>query len=275
MSTPLAQLDAKIVGVKQETRDTRTLTLSLSSGEKLDYAPGQFNMVGVVGVGEVPVSISSVPDSTETFKHTVRDVGSVTGVLCGLDEGKSVCIRGPYGIGWPMEEARGSDLVLVAGGIGLAPLRSVILRVIKERKSYGRLNIVYGARTPEDMLFTDEYEDWCGQEDCKVLLSADRVSDPGRWDHRIGVVLTSFDDLDANPYDSVIMTCGPEIMMRFVVRGLIHRGFSTERIYVSMERRMRCGIGHCGHCQLGPKYVCLDGPVFRYVDLKTYPDSII
>jgi NAD(P)H-flavin reductase len=275
MSGPLGQVEARVVAVKHQTHDTKTLTLSLSSGQRLEYAPGQFNMVGVNGVGEVPISISSDSSSKLAFEHTIRDVGSVTGVLCALEQDEAVLIRGPYGTGWPMEEARGRDVVLVAGGIGLAPLRGVVQKILKERIDYGRLNIVYGARTPEDMLFVDEHEAWCHQENCRVLLSADKVDDPTAWKHRTGVVLTSFDDLDTDPYNSVVMTCGPEIMMRFVVRGLIHRGFPADRVYVSMERRMKCGIGHCGHCQLGPRFVCLDGPVFRYVDVKSYPDSII
>jgi len=274
MSVPLRQFDARIVGVRQETRDTKTLTLSLSSGDSLDYTPGQFNMVGLPGVGEAPISISSAPAISDKFEHTVRDVGSVTGVLCGLEAGQTLRIRGPYGTGWPMKKARGSDVVIVAGGIGLAPLRGVILEIVKNKEDYRKLNIVYGARTPEDMLFTAEYDGW-RSKDCKVLLSADRVKDPSAWKHRIGVVITSFDDLDTDPYNSIVMTCGPEIMMRFAVRGLIHRGFPMEKIYVSMERRMKCGIGHCGHCQLGPKFVCLDGPVFRYVDVKIFPDSMI
>ena len=274
MNLPLRQIDARIIRVKRETRDTKTFVLSLPSGENLDYAPGQFNMVGVAGVGEAPISISSGPTESGEFEHTIRDVGSVTGALCGLEPGENVSIRGPYGTGWPMKQARGRDVVIVAGGIGLAPLRGVIREMTGESEAYGKLNIVYGARTPEDMLFTTEYERW-RSNGCRILLSADRVVDPGKWQHRIGVVIASFDDLEADPYRSLVMTCGPEIMMRFAVRGLIHRGFPIENIYVSMERRMKCGIGHCGHCQLGPKFVCVDGPVFRYVDVKTFPDSMI
>jgi NAD(P)H-flavin reductase len=232
-------------------------------------------MVGLPGIGEVPLSISSEPWREKEFDHTIRNVGGVTGVLCSLRKQDGVHIRGPYGTGWPMTEAAGKDIVFIAGGIGLAPLRPAVSRVLRNRKNYGKVNIVYGARTPEDMLFIDEFDGWSSSPECRLLLSADRVSDPSKWKHKVGVVLSLFDEIDADPYSCIVMTCGPEIMMRFVVRGLIHRGYAQDAIYVSMERRMKCGIGHCGHCQLGPKYVCLDGPVFRYVDIKTYPDSIV
>ncbi len=275
MTSPLDYFDANIVGVKRQTRDTVTLTLSRSRGDVPDYRPGQFNMVGKRGVGEVPISISSSPGVEGTFDHTIRDVGSVTGVLCALKEGDSVVVRGPYGKGWPIEETRGKDLVIVGGGIGLAPLRGVICGVLARRGDFGKVDIVHGARTPEDLLFKDEFPDWDKGEETRLLLSVDRVPDGSEWKHRVGVVLTLFDDLGTDPYRSIVFTCGPEIMMRFVVRSLIHRGYPPETIYVSMERRMKCGIGHCGHCQLGPKYVCLDGPVMRYVDVRGHPDSMI
>lgn len=275
MTSPFSQSKAKVVGVKRQTHDTVTLTLSLSTRDGFAHTPGQFNMIGLRGVGEVPISISSKPGSPGLLEHTIRNVGSVTRVLCGLGKGANLVIRGPYGTGWPMDEAKGGDVVVVAGGIGLAPLRGALLEIVEKRDDYGRLNIVYGARTPEEMLFTDEFEDWKKWTDSRLLLTVDRVGSSTEWKHKTGVVLTLFDNLDTDPYSSTVMTCGPEIMMRFVVRGLIHRGFPPERIYVSMERRMKCGIGHCGHCQLGPKYVCLDGPVFRYVDVGMFPDSII
>jgi NAD(P)H-flavin reductase len=275
MIPPLDCCEAEIIGVKRQTRDTVTLTISPSRADVLDYDPGQFNMVGLRGVGEVPISVSSAPGMNRTLDHTIRDVGSVTGVLCALKQGDRVDVRGPYGNGWPIEETRGRDLVIVGGGIGLAPLRGVICEVVARRGDYGRVDIVYGARTPDDLLFTDEFSGWAESKDTKLLLSVDRVPDRSEWKQKVGVVLALFDDLGTDPYKSVVFTCGPEIMMRFVVRGLIHRGYPPETIYVSMERRMKCGIGHCGHCQLGPKYVCLDGPVMRYVDVKDHPDSMI
>ena len=308
MRNPLELQDAVIVAIKRETYDVLTYTLVLKDGGEFSFKPGQFNMVGLPGMGEAPISISSEPSrlalspSTEpfdgalrrssgqaqdklrtspveimrgSFDHTVKAVGNVTRVLANLEEGDEMMIRGPYGSGWPMEEAKGKDILIVAGGIGLAPLRPLILHIFENRADFGYLEILYGARTPDDMLYTQEFPQWRKQERVKLLLTVDQVSEGEAWEYGIGVVTELFDFAEISPASGIALTCGPEIMMRFVARGLLQRGFSPGRVYLSMERRMKCGIAHCGHCQIGPKYVCQDGPVFTYRALRGLPDTLL
>ena len=307
MRNPLKLQDAVIVAIKRETYDVLTYTLVLKDGGEFSFKPGQFNMVGLPGMGEAPISISSEPSrlapspSTEpfdgvqdrlrtspvevrgSFDHTIRAVGNVTRSLANLEEGDEMMIRGPYGSSWPMEEARGKDILIVTGGIGLAPLRPFIFHIFENRADFGRLEILYGARTPDDMLYTQEFPQWRKQERVKLLLTVDQAPEGPRpelvegegWEYGIGVVTELFDLAEISPASGIALTCGPEIMMRFVARGLLQRGFSPGRVYLSLERRMKCGIAHCGHCQIGPKYVCQDGPVFTYRDLRGLPDTLL
>lgn len=249
--------------VTKETPDTFTLILEPSNGHPPSaFQPGQFSMLSVFGVGELPISISGDPGSPESLTYTVRSVGQATNALVSSDVGESLGVRGPFGTGWPVEQAKGRDVVIVAGGIGLAPLRPVILHILGNRDEYGRLVILYGARSPRDMLYRKEMASWARQKDTQVLSTVDYggVS----WRGRVGVVTTLFRFVRLQPARTTAMVCGPEIMMRFVARELQSKGIAAEDLYLSMERNMKCGVGLCGHCQWGPHFVCKDGPVFPY-----------
>jgi NAD(P)H-flavin reductase len=263
----------EVVRVKQriqESQDTFTLQLDLSTIQARAYSflPGQFNMLYVFGVGEVPISMSGNPAETGVL-HTTREVGAVTKALAKLNAGDCLGVRGPFGSAWPLEQARGQDVVIVAGGIGLAPLRSLIYSLLNQRQDFGRLIFLYGARSPESLLFPTEVEQWQNRPDFQVLTTVDKSSIP-TWQGRIGLVTQLFAHIKLDPQRTMAMMCGPEIMMRFVVRELEKRGQSHERIFLSLERNMQCAIGFCGHCQFGPNFVCMDGPVFSYERIKHY-----
>jgi NAD(P)H-flavin reductase len=236
-------------------------------GEAYGFAPGQFNMLHLPGIGEVAISISSDPATPGELLHTVRASGSVTSALARRREGDVVGLRGPYGSSWPMEACRGRDLVIACGGVGLAPLRPAIYHVVRNRGDYGRVFLLYGARTPNDLLYASEYEAW-READIEVETTVD-IGD-GEWRGNIGVVPVLFYRLRLNAARTSVLTCGPEIMIRFVVFEALARKVAPERIHVSMERNMNCAIGHCGHCQLGPMFVCRDGPVFTYKQLAPF-----
>jgi NAD(P)H-flavin reductase len=249
--------------VLKETYDTFSLVLEPPEGSgPFSFRPGQFNMLYVFGVGEVPISISGDPAGTDLLVHTIRAVGNVTLAMKRLRAGDSLGVRGPFGNGWPVERASGSDVVIVAGGIGLAPLRPVILHLLARRQEYGRIALLYGARTPEDILFRRNLEKWRARFDIETLLTVDRAT--GDWRGNIGVVTSLIERSTFDPLHCTAMVCGPEIMMRFTVRELVGRGVETDNVSISMERNMKCGIGLCGHCQLGPTFVCKDGPVYCY-----------
>jgi len=272
-----APQSVEIEDIKQETKDTRTFRLSFRDPEERDafrFSPGQFIMLSILGVGEAAFSLCSDPED-EDLATTIRKVGRVTDAVFSLKEGDMIGARGPYGVGWPMDEAKGRDVLMVAGGIGLPPLRPVITQIAAHRENYGGLEVLYGARTPSDQVFTYEYERWKKMPDCRLLQTVDAVPEGVGWPHKVGVVTTLFDDMKTSSSNSLVMTCGPEIMMRFVVRGLLARGFTSDQIYVSMERRMKCGIGKCGHCQMGGTFVCKDGPVFSYRSLEGLPDKVV
>lgn len=273
MEDPYVPRTAEIVDVRKQTTDTKTYTVRFTEEpRKLGAIPGQFIMISIPGLGEAPFSLSSGPEKLDSFDTTIRTVGNLTGVLNRYGPGGRLGVRGPYGKPWPVNEAKGKDVLVVAGGIGLAPLRPVIMTVQKNRRAYGDLEVLYGARTPSDGVFTDEYQNWQRIARTTLSLTVDSVPKGVAWPHKTGVVTGLFDDMKTFPEDSIVMVCGPEIMMRFVVRGLLARNFRKNQIYVSLERRMKCGMGHCGHCQIGEKFVCRDGPVFTYLDLEGLPD---
>lgn len=249
--------------VRRETSDTFTVELAPETPNGgIPFAPGQFNMLYVFGTGEVPISISGDPALPQNLVHTTRVVGSVTRVIGDLTRGDSVGVRGPYGTAWPVERAQGNDIVIVAGGIGLAPLRPALYKILDNRSKYGRVVLLYGARTPEDMLFKDELRRWRAEFDLEIHVTVDRTTRD--WRGNVGVVTTLIPRVPFDPYHTVALVCGPEVMMRFTVMELQRRGVPDPRIYISMERNMKCGAGLCGHCQCGPHFVCKDGPVFGY-----------
>ncbi len=275
MDNSLRPFMARIVFKREETYDTCTYGLQLQENPGFSFLPGQFNMVGIPGVGEAPISFSSDSGEKNTFQHTIRVVGRVTQALAQLKVGDWLQIRGPYGRGWPLEDARGKNILVVAGGIGLAPLRGFLLQVWKNRNDFGKVIILYGARTPGDLLFKEELPRWRQRPNTELLLTVDEVPSLARWKEHRGVVTTLFDRVELSPDNTLALICGPEIMMRFVVVGLFQRGYSAARLYLSLERRMKCGVGQCGHCQIGPKYVCRDGPVFPYPEIRDFPDTLI
>lgn len=270
---PLRPEPAVISQVVRETSDTFSLRMDMSHRPGgFAFAPGQFNMLYLFGVGEVPISISGDPDRPEELVHTIRAAGTVTRAMEGLRPGAVVGVRGPYGSSWPIEQARGRNVVVVAGGIGLAPLRPVVYHVLHHRPDFGELMLLYGARTPDNLLYVQELLQWRGRGrfDMRVHVTVDRAG--GEWRGNVGVVTALFPKIEFDPAETVGLICGPEVMMRFTIREFEKRGLSAEWIYVSMERNMRCGVGLCGHCQYGPSFVCKDGAVYRFAQIApTFP----
>jgi NAD(P)H-flavin reductase len=259
---PMRPHQYRIQRVRKETADTFTFDLAPVDGAIPSFIPGQFNMLYLFGVGEVPISISGSSTQPTALVHTIRAVGVATRAMRQLRRGDVIGLRGPFGSAWPVEEARGNDLVLVAGGIGLAPLRPALYHVLMNRKQYGRVLLLYGARTPDDLLYSRELEQWRGRFDLDVQVTVDSATHS--WYGHVGVVTRLIARATFDPENTVAMMCGPEVMMRFSVAELQRRGVTAEHIFVSAERNMQCAIGFCGHCQFGPTFVCKDGPVFRY-----------
>lgn len=251
----------RVASVREETSDTTTLTLEHEDGPPIDFEPGQYTMLYVFGVGEVPISISGDPGRPETLVHTIRAVGAVTRALVDLHPGDVVGVRGPFGFGWPVSEARDKDLLVVAGGIGLAPLRPVLYHAVTHRSELGAVSLVYGARSPSDLLYRDQLEDWLQTPALDVEVTVD-VSEQD-WRGDVGMVTGLLPRVPVQPGRSLAMLCGPELMMKVVARDLLSAGLSGDDIYVSIERNMKCAISLCGHCQFGPDFVCSGGPVFR------------
>ena len=266
MNSPNIMLpDSHVIYKKKiETHDVFSITLDIEK-KRQDFLPGQFNMLYVPGHGEVPISFSG-RNKKGGIIHTIRRTGAVTDKIFTLRRGDSIGVRGPFGRGWPMDSAKSKDVILVAGGIGLAPLRPVIHEIMDNRDRYEKLILLYGTRTPDDILFEKEVHDWLARFDIDVILSVDR-SVPG-WHGHAGVIPNFIQGTDFNPENACAMICGPEIMMNFSVKALISRGMKPSDIYISMERNMKCAVGHCGHCQYGPYFVCKDGPVFSFPEVS-------
>ncbi len=262
----------RVVTNTRETDDVVTLQLEPADGRRPDsFAPGQFNMLYRFSVGEVPLSISSAPDSP-LLGHTIRDVGAMTRSLCTAEPGDLVGVRGPLGQPWPLAEASGCDLLFIAGGIGLAPLRPAIIGALADRKRYNRVCILYGARTPADLLFHEDLKRWQAEAD-QVLITVDTAGED--WAGDVGVVTALLRRTRFDADNTVAFVCGPEIMMRFVANDLMQSGVSPSEIALSLERSFSCALGLCGKCQLGPKFICKDGPVLRYAEvgeLLTIPE---
>jgi NAD(P)H-flavin reductase len=256
---PFTVTPCRVDRVAWETGDTFTLTLDPPDGA-FPFAPGQFNMLYRFGVGEVPLSISGDPARPDRLVHTIRAVGGVTRPLSTVEPGEYLGVRGPYGVGWPMAKAEGGDLLIVTGGVGLAPLRPVIYHLLANRERYGKVTLLYGARTAADLLFTDELARW--GETIDVALTVDTAVGP--WRGNVGVVTKLIPGARFDPADATAFVCGPEVMIRFTIRDLLEAGVAADRLFVSLERNMKCGVGLCGRCQCGPLFVCKDGPVFGW-----------
>jgi NAD(P)H-flavin reductase len=260
---PMQPVPYRIQGFERETHDT--FTLELKADDKVSqplFSPGQFNMLYVFGAGEIPISISSDPAYPESIKHTTRVVGKVTKAMHALRPGHTIGVRGPFGSSWPLELGRGKDVVVIAGGIGLAPLRPALFDLLAHRQRYHRIILLYGTRTPRDILFKGDLKHWRSHTDLNAYITVDRAI--GAWQGNVGVVIKLIPRAPFDPSNAIALICGPEVMMRFSIEALQQRGIGSENIFVSMERNMKCGLGLCGHCQYGPYFICKDGPIFRY-----------
>lgn len=264
---------AKIADVRDETYDTKTFRLQFQDPgrwQAFGYHPGQFVEVSVFGVGEAPFCLASPRDGADGFEITVRRTGALTDALHGLGAGDQVGIRGPLGNGFPVAEVKGRDILFVGGGIGLPPLRPLIWEMLGARDEFGRITVLYGARTPADLVYKDELEKWRGRDDMQLLVTVDTANDS--WTGHVGVVGSLFAQVEIAPGKTAAFVCGPPIMIQFVTADLLKMGLAEESIYTTLERHMRCGVGKCNHCLIGDKYVCTDGPVFSYRQMKTMMD---
>jgi sulfhydrogenase subunit gamma (sulfur reductase) len=262
---PLVPSIAEVIGKRQEARGIHTLRIRLKDAdfrESYRFKPGQFNMLCAFGVGEVPISIVSDPAEPDVLEHTIRAVGAASDALVELKKGDDVGLRGPFGSCWPLEEIQGKDVVIVTGGLGCAPVVSVINYIAKRRDAYGWMKILHGLKTPKDLLYRKRFDAWRKHPNTEVYLTVDHPDQS--WKYSVGVVTNLFRRVRIVPESSVVLMCGPEVMMRHAVGDLLDQGLTADRIYVSMERNMKCATAFCGHCQFGPLFVCREGPVFRY-----------
>ena len=252
----------RIRDIIDETPDVKTFVLDL----KMDYTPGQFVEISVFGVGEMPISIGTSP--TRDFAVSVKKVGKVSSALHKLNPGDVIGVRGPYGRGFPLEELKGNDLLLIGGGIGLPPLRSLLEYAIDNKESFGKLHLLYGARTPNDLVYRNLFPKWRKHFD--IYLTVDYADET--WLEYEGVVTSLFPKICMRPEKTYAVIVGPPIMIKYSVLGLLEDGFNEDKIIISLERMMKCGLGTCGHCNIGKYYVCKDGPVFKYSQVKDIPE---
>jgi sulfhydrogenase subunit gamma (sulfur reductase) len=264
---------ARLLKVEQLTELEKLLILELPGGRSLGNEPGQFVGVSLFGIGEAPISISSSPSrSNGTFELCVRRAGDVTHAMHQMEPGGVVGIRGPFGHGFPVAKMKGKDMLFAAGGLGLAPLRSLINQVLDERGSFGRVIILYGTKHPSEILFKDELLGWAERTDVEFHMTVDRGDD--KWRGNVGVITRLFPKVFVDPRNTVAATCGPPIMYRFVLMEMLGKGIPETQIYLSLERRMKCGVGKCGHCQINNLYCCQDGPVFTYGQIKGLEEAL-
>lgn len=252
----------------RENEDTFTLDLLPPDKKKAEFSPGQFNMLYAFGVGDVPISISGRSAQSGGWLHTIREVGTVTRALHRLKKGQTIGVRGPFGKGWPVDLAKGKDVIILAGGIGLAPLRPVLEKIQASRDHFGNVSLLYGARMPDALLFAQDRETWRGRDGIQVKITVD--TGDRDWKGNVGVVTNLIDRVNFDPQQTIAMVCGPEVMMRFSVSELKRFGVPTNQIFISMERNMKCAVGFCGHCQFGPSFICKDGPVFAYPSIQPF-----
>ena len=269
-SDPMLPNWAKIVKIENEAPGVNTYWLEFTDPKVQDafsFLPGQFNLLTIPGYGEAAISISSHPKNKKAIGHTIRLTGNVTNAIDRLGVGGTLGLRGPFGSCWPVEDLKGKDIYIAAGGIGLPPLRPAIYHIMDNREDYGKVVLIYGARTPEDLQFTKEFDDW-EKAGIELMICVDSCDDT--WTGLVGVVPMLFYNLRIDPKKGALMTCGPEIMIHFSAYEAIARRIPRKRIFVSLEKNMKCGFGSCGHCQLGPYFVCKDGPVFSYKQIGPY-----
>ncbi len=270
--SPYIPIWAEISRIENLTASEKLFEMSLLNKEALGHIPGQFVELSVIGIGESPISVSSAPREDASFELAIRKVGNLTSAVHRLKVGDRVGIRGPFGTHFPIEEAKGKDLLIVAGGIGLVPLRSFIHFVLKHRNEYGDVIILFGARNPSERLFLNELDQWQSREDIKYLDTVDRPD--ANWKGHIGVITTLFPKIDIDPAKTYCIVVGPPVMYRFVILEAKAKGIRDRQIFLSLERRMKCGLGKCGHCQINHLYVCQDGPVFRYTDIFALEEAL-
>lgn len=257
--------EATIVRTMQPTPTERHFTLRMADGRPMRYEPGQMLMVSLFGYGEIPIGFASSPTREHTFDIVVRTVGRVSTAINTLGRGQSLYVRGPLGRGFSLAELRGHDVLVVAGGIGLCPTRSLIQYILERRREFRRFILFYGAREPRQMLFRDDLAVWRASRDVEYHETVDRAD--ASWTGHVGVITTLFRHTRIEPETRVVI-CGPPIMFRFVIAELDRLSVAHEHVFVDLERRMKCGVGKCGHCQINDKYVCVDGPVFSFAELE-------
>ncbi len=265
----LAPKAARIMNITRETSDTKTFTLVFTNPADQDafnYRPGQFVEISVLGVGEAPISITSSPSRKGFLELSIKRVGQLTETIHALSPGSIVGIRGPYGNGFPFEDVNGDNILFVAGGIGLAPLRSLINYVFDNRRDYGDVKILYGSRNSGELVFTGELDRWSGMPETEVLVTVDRGDE--YWQGNVGLVTTLIPRIKLTPESYSAFVCGPPVMIPFVIKDLLKLGFREDKIISTLENYMKCGVGKCGHCLLGGKYICMEGPVFKYSQMK-------
>lgn len=263
---------AEIVSIRQLTELEKFFEIRLLEPGPFPFEPGQFILLSVLGVGEAPVTLASSPLKKDGVEVCVRRVGSLTNALHRLQEGATIGLRGPFGKGFPIEALKGKDLLFVAGGIGIIPLRSLIHYVLERKKDFGQLSILYGAKTPKEFLFTDELTAWGQRGDVRLMLTVDRPDET--WKGNAGVITRLIPPLELRPKETYAVIVGPPVMYKFVLMELYQKALPESQILMSLERRMRCGVGKCGHCQINNVYVCQEGPVFSYQFLKRLPEAI-
>jgi NAD(P)H-flavin reductase len=265
---------ATIKNIAEETADTSTFTVEFDEKKTqsaFSYLPGQFVEVTVFGTGECPISITSTHEKDDCVELCIRSTGKVTGALHNLDVGAKIGIRGPYGNSFPLEEMRGKDIILVGGGIGIAPLRSLLNYVVHDRSRYGEISLFYGARTPGDLCFRREYDRWSARENVSVHVTVDEPAE--KWIGRVGYVTDLLKMIDPSPLKGVACVCGPPVMIRITIKILTEMGYEDSKIITTLERKMKCGVGKCMRCSIGEKLVCRDGPVFSVRELNEITDE--
>ena len=267
VTTALVPEVFRVRAARRETQDVFSFELTAPGGRAFPFLPGQFNMLYTFGAGESAISISGAPNRPDVLTHTIREVGPVTKALGKLRVGEAVGVRGPYGKPWPIADREGGDVVILAGGLGIAPLRPVIYHVLANREAYDRVSIIYGARSPEDIVFGRELSEWRGRLDLTVDVTVDRA--PRSWRGHVGVVTSLIGNAVPSGENTSAYLCGPEIMMRFAADALLGRGVPEQRVFLSLERNMHCAVGLCGHCQLGGDFICRDGPVFSHDQIRS------